>query len=121
MTSSTLFGNPAVNSLIARVNDFLPVKFVGGAITAGRSIFTGEGTGAVVAFPNSLNRDRYVVVVGGLDLKSMETAGRLRLSEWPDYAIFDDSSLAGERTRFAAAGFFDKYWRLPELAKDRSK
>ena len=116
-----LFGNPAVNSLIGRVNDFLPVKFVGGAIAAGRKIFTGEGTGAVVAFPNPLNRDRYVVVVGGLGLKSMETAGRLRLSELPDYAIFNDSSLAGERTRFAAAGFFDKYWRLPELAKDRSK
>ena len=116
-----LFGNPAVNSLIGRVNDFLPVKFVGGAIAAGRKIFTGEGTGSVVTFPNPLNRDRYVVVVGGLGLKSMETAGRLRLSELPDYAIFNDSSLAGERTRFAAAGFFDKYWRLPELAKDRSK
>lgn len=116
-----LFGDPSVNSFIAQVNDFLPIKFAGSAIDAGRERFSSEGTGSIIAFPNPLNRDRYVVVVEGLDPESMETAGRLRTGDLPDYAIFNDRTLAGGQTRFAAAGFFDKYWRLQGQTRNRAE
>ena len=116
-----LFGNSTVNSLIARINGRVPVNFSGQGIGAGRKRFAGVGTGAVLTFPNPLNRDRFVVILGGLDPKSMETAGRLRLNELPDYVIFDKNALAGERVRFVAAGFLDKYWRLPASAVEESE
>ena len=65
-----------------------------------------------MVYPNPLNINRYVVVVGGASPTSMETAGRLRLHELPDYVVFDNRTLSGEKTEFVDGGFFDKYWRL---------
>ncbi len=107
-----LFGNPQVNSLIAQINDHLPVKFSAGGIRVGDKTFTNEGVGMAMVFPNPLNPNRYILIVGGTTAGSMETAGRLRLNELPDYAIFDNRTFSGEKTQFVDGGFFDKYWRL---------
>jgi len=42
----------------------------------------------------------------------MQTAGRLRLNELPDYVIFDNRTLKGEKTQYVDGGFFDKHWGL---------
>lgn len=107
-----LFGNPQINSLIAQINDRLPIKFITDGIRAGEKTFTSEDVGMAMVFPNPLNPDRYIVVVGGRTAGSMETAGRLSLNELPDYVIFDNRTFSGEKTQFVDGGFFDKFWRL---------
>jgi dienelactone hydrolase len=107
-----LFGNASVNSLIKAINAQLPVKFSGGAIGVGGKHFSDPSVGAVVTCPNPLNRDRYVVLVGGNGPSAMQTAARLRLGELPDYVVFDRRTLVSEWTRFVAGGFFDKYWKI---------
>jgi hypothetical protein len=118
-----LFGNPRVNRLIARVNGELPVRFKGGGVAAGGELYAGEDVGTVAVWPNPLNPDRYVVVVGATTPRGMETAARLRFGELPDYVVFDRRALEGEETAFAAGGFFDKFWRLepPPAAKGAAK
>jgi len=64
----------------------------------------------VIIYPNPLNTNRYVVIVGGVSAGSMETAGRLRLHELPDYVVFDNRTLSGEKLQFVDGGFFDKFW-----------
>jgi len=107
-----LFGNAQVNSFIAQINDRLPIKFGVGGLSAGNKTFTNEDIGMAMVFPNPLNPNRYVVIVGGVSAGSMETASRLRLNELPDYVIFDNHALSGEKLQFVDGGFFDKFWRL---------
>jgi hypothetical protein len=111
-----LFGNPRVNSLIAQVNDRLPLRFKGEGIAAGGEVYAGNDVGTVMIMPNPLTRERYVVIVGGTTPRSMETAARLRFNELPDYVIFNNRTLEALETKFIAGGFFDKHWHLADLA-----
>jgi fermentation-respiration switch protein FrsA (DUF1100 family) len=109
-----LFGNARINSLIAQINDDLPIRFTADGFTTGGQIKRGDDLGLVLAVPNPLNLQRYAVIVGGHTPQSFEAAARLRFAELPDYVIFDRSVFAGEEPAFVAAGFFDKFWRLAE-------
>jgi pimeloyl-ACP methyl ester carboxylesterase len=109
-----LFGSASSNSLIAQINEELPIRFAGTSIWAGGRIITGEDLGLIMAVPNPLNQRRYAVIVGGTTPRSFETAGRLRLTDLPDYVIFDRKALAGNQVAYLSGGFFDKYWRLAD-------
>ena len=107
-----LFGNAQTNSFIAQINDRLPIKFRAGGLHAGNKTFTNEDVGMAIIYPNPLNTNRYVVIVGGVSAGGMETAGRLRLHELPDYVVFDSHTLSGEKLQFVDGGFFNKFWGL---------
>jgi len=107
-----LFGNARVNSFIAQINDRLPIKFGAAGLIAGDKTLTNGDVGMALVYPNPLNPQRYVVIVGGTSAESMKTAARLRLHELPDYAVFDNRTLSGEKLQFVDGGFFDKFWRL---------
>jgi hypothetical protein len=109
-----LFGNTRVNSLIAQINDDLPLKFKGVGIAAGGQFYAENDVGMVMTWPSPLNRERYVVIVGGTTPRSMETAARLRFTELPDYVVFDSRALEGEEPSFIRGGFFDKFWQLAD-------
>ena len=113
-----LFGDAATNRLIAEINDDLPIRFNGaGQIVAGGRAIVGDDAGMALIAPNPLNRQRYVVIVGGTTPRSFETAARLRFAELPDYVLFDRHTLAGKEVDFLGGGFFDKFWKLS--ANDR--
>ena len=107
-----LFGNDATNSLIRAVNAELPIRFSPTGIIRGQRAISAVDSGMVLIRPNPLNESRYVVIVGGTTASSMRTASRLRLTELPDYVIFDRNTLNGRHVNFLAAGFFDKHWQL---------
>ncbi|MFB3905544.1 MAG: heparinase II/III family protein [Acidobacteriota bacterium] len=111
-----LFGNPATNTLIARLEGSLPIKFTESGFQVGGGKIEGEGVGAVFICPNPLNPDRYVVIVGVMTASSFATAARLRLTELPDYVIFDQDCLAGENVVFRDGGFFDGRWKVKQTA-----
>jgi dienelactone hydrolase len=107
-----LFGNARTNRLIAQINDELPIKFNVAGLVVGEHAITGEDLGLIMAVPNPLNAKRYVVIVGGTTPQSFETAGRLPLTDLPDYVIFDRQTLAGKDVNYVGGGFFDKFWHL---------
>lgn len=109
-----LFGNPRTNSLLAKVNDRLPVRFEGDRLTAGGRRVSGDDLGAVFVAPNPLAPHRYVVVVGGTTARSFETAGRLRFEDLADFVLFDRDALVGRAPKFICGGFFDANWRIAE-------
>jgi pimeloyl-ACP methyl ester carboxylesterase len=107
-----LFGNDATNSLIQRINAELPIRFGPNGIVRGERTVSADDAGMVMIRPNPLNQSKYVVIVGGATAQSMRTASRLRLTELPDYVIFDRNTLSGRRADFQDGGFFDKHWQL---------
>lgn len=115
-----LFGNANTNAIIAEINDRLPLRFAGAGISAaadGQKI-TGEGDlGMISMAPNPLQTNRYAVVVGGTTARSFETAARLNFNELPDFVLFDNRTLTGEKIDFAGGGFFNKFWKLGELSR----
>lgn len=107
-----LFGNDATNSLIRAVNAELPIRFDPTGIILGHRPISAPDCGMILIKPNPLNESRYVVIVGGTTASSMRTASRLRITELPDYVIFDRNTLNGRHVVFLAGGFFDKHWQL---------
>ena len=79
-----------------------------------RNLITGSDAGMLVVRPNPLNQSKYVVIVGGTTPRSMEIAARLRLTDLPDYVLFDGHTLSGKRVEFVDGGFFDRRWQIPK-------
>jgi hypothetical protein len=107
-----LFGNAQTNSIIARINTGLPIRFSDDGIVMGERAIRGNDVGVVMAAPNPLNPRKYAVIVGGGSARVFQSAGRLCFADLPDYVIFDESAFRGKKLTFIAGGFFDKYWRL---------
>ena len=110
----TLFGTADSNSIIAAINDLLPVRIWNNRIVVGANEYEGNDYGLYMVFPNPLNPDRYVVISHG----KIEGSGPTNLEGlswgWPDYVVFDRTTVTGGYlpTAWVEHGFFDQYWRL---------
>jgi len=104
-----LFGNPQTNRLISLVNDELPVRFEGSWVRSGRRLLTGDDMGLMVVYPNPMNRNRYVVVLGGSSPETLRMAASNH-GLAPDYVVFDsESDFSNERT-LRDWGYFGNDW-----------
>jgi poly(3-hydroxybutyrate) depolymerase len=118
-----LVGNPASNAWLKSIEERLPIRVEGRAITAGGKRFEGPELGAMFIHPNPRWPQRYVVV-----LQAPELAGLLRGLSLPrllpDFVIYDASvasargSLVLGPASVLAGGLFDTGWRLPEVLED---
>lgn len=115
-----LFGNPRSNLWVRKVNEALPVRFSGEGVVVGDRRFDGPDVGLKVVYPNPLNPNRYVAVIGGVTWRGTLDANE-RFGNWFDWGLFDnrnwfDYGVFDRRTRnpesFLAVGFFDQQWRL---------
>ncbi|MBI2896678.1 MAG: prolyl oligopeptidase family serine peptidase [Deltaproteobacteria bacterium] len=120
--SLALIGNPSSNSVLARIQDRLPIRWDGGAIVVGSRRHEGPAIGTMFVYPNPENPERYVLVVGGTD--AMGTAYSDHLPELvPDWVVFDRGVLPAQGEVLIAdgslrdAGFFDDEWRLSDAAR----
>jgi poly(3-hydroxybutyrate) depolymerase len=111
-----LWGDPASNSVLAKVADWLPVQWSGGNLTVGARHFASDHHAAILIYPNPLNAERYIALNSGIDFR-MEAYGTnaLQTPKLPDWTVVDVSTPPGPRWpgRIAAGGFFDEQWRLP--------
>lgn len=105
-----LFGNPATNSLIRRVNDDLPVRFAEGGIVSGRRHIPTDDAGLLVVYPNPICQDRYVVIIGGNTPETLKTAAFYRYA--PDYVIFEPGRDDQDRPRVLDSGTFSNRWGI---------
>ena len=112
-----LWGDPASNSLMAKIADKLPVSWKKSEIVIGRRRFPADHHGLVMIYPNPLNPDRYVVLNSGFTFRDYAYLNNARqVPKLPDWAVIDlstppDALWPGKVT---AAGFFDESWELKD-------
>ncbi len=112
-----LWGDASANAIIKRVNDRLPVRFDGqaGGVRAGTRTFAAEQHVPILAYPNPLNPERYVVLNSGFTFREYDYLNNARQTpKLPDWAIVDIRTLPNSRWpgKIAAADFFDEAWQV---------
>lgn len=107
-----LFGDPASNALLGRIQDDLPIRWSGDKIRVGSKTYGASNHTLALIYPNPLNPDRYVVVNTGHTFGEAEFRGTnaLLFPRWGDYAILQLKK--DEEPEVVEAGFFDESWRL---------
>jgi pimeloyl-ACP methyl ester carboxylesterase len=113
-----LYGTPGTNSVLARIQDQLPIRIQGDAVIVGERRFSGDGVGTKFVYPNPLSPERYVIVQAGPTIDGVN--GGHNLPDFlPDYVVYDNKTTRSRpRLLFAANqrplsfGYFDTQWRL---------
>lgn len=105
-----LFGDPASNAAIKKINDKLPVRWEGDEIVAGVQRFPAHEHTLVMIYPNPADPEHYVVLNSGLTFgeKDFKGTNALLYPRLGDYAVIRKSD-----GKVMLAGIFDEQWRLP--------
>ncbi len=115
-----LYGGPGDNAVLERIMDRLPIRLEEGAVVMdnGRR-FEGRDVGVRYVYPNPESPGRYVLVHGGVTANAVSRTRNLP-DFLPDYEVYDRRTTAARprlianRNEPLAAGYFDRFWRLPE-------
>ena len=118
-----LVGNARSNRVVRAIEPELPIHVDAGAIVIGSERVGGAEVGAAFVVPNPRRRDRYLVVVEGVDAAGTWRSLSLP-SLLPDFVVYD-AHVAPARGQMLvgagsvrAAGFFTNDWSLPEAFSD---
>jgi predicted esterase len=117
-------GSEADHLLLAQVGRELPIRVEPGALRIASERQEKPGTGAIFITENPRHRERYLVVVTGVDAAGIWRA--LSLPQLlPDFVVYDDALapasgevVLGADAHVVAAGFFDRDWKLPKEIRD---
>lgn len=114
-----LVGDAASNALLARLDEWLPIRARADGVEVGGVLVEGTDMGAVFVYPNPEHPDRYVVVRTGNSVAGID-ATRYAPRFSPDFLVLDQGVRAGApwyRTMrgrpVRAGGFFRDDWSLP--------
>lgn len=110
-----LFGDPASNSLIAKIADKLPIVWTKDSIVVGEKSYPAETHALVMIFPNPLNPEHYVVLNSGFTFREYDYLNNARqVSKLPDWAVVDLTVSPHSRGpgKVVDAGFFSETWEL---------
>ena len=117
-----LFGDPASNSVLAKLIDKLPIDWSDDEVRVGEQRFDASHHAPVLIYPNPLNPDRYVVINSGFTYREFAYLNNARqVPKLPDWAVIDlrtpaDSLWPG---KVVAADFFDEKWGLKVQAESK--
>ncbi len=103
-----LFGDPASNSVMAKIIGKLPLRWTKSSIDIGTHTFNAADHVAVIVFPNPLNPKRYVVLNSGHTFGDEDFRGT---NAWL-YPRLGDYAVVRGNGDVALSGFFDEHWRL---------
>jgi hypothetical protein len=110
-----LFGDPASNSVLAKIADKLPIDWNDDVVRVGKRSFDAANHAPILIYPNPLNPERYVVLNSGFTYREFAYLNNARqVPKLPDWAVIDlrtpaDSLWPG---KVVAADFFDESWKL---------
>lgn len=110
-----LWGDPAANRLLDRIDEGLPLHWGGGEVSAGSQRFPAEDHVPILIYPNPLNPRRYVVVNSSFTFRDFAYLNNARQTpKLPDWAIVDVNTAPNALWpgKVVAADFFDENWRL---------
>jgi dienelactone hydrolase len=117
-----LFGDPASNSVLAKLIDKLPIAWSDDEVRVGKQSFDATHHAPVLIYPNPLNPDRYVVINSSFTYREFAYLNNARqVPKLPDWAVIDlrtpaDSLWPG---KVVAADFFDEKWGLKVQTKSQ--
>ena len=117
-----LWGDPASNSLLSRIDDQLPIDWGTKEVTVGDRKFDAEYHAPILIYPNPLNQDKYVVLNSSFTYREYDYLNNARQTpKLPDWAIVDlrvkpDSRWPG---KIVDADFFDEKWQLQPPYRER--
>ena len=117
-----LFGDPASNSLLAKIINKLPIGWNDQTVQVGKRSFDAAHHAPILIYPNPLNPERYVVLNSGFTYREFAYLNNARqVPKLPDWAVIDlrtpaDSLWPG---KVVAADFFDEIWQLKVQAESR--
>lgn len=120
-----LYGGPVSNSIVAEINEDLPIRFENTkgewSISAGGKHYVGNDVGLIMVCPNPLQPAHYVEIYAGLTREGTQNANNVFHGP-TDYVIFNRESWEnrpdGSPGPVLLEGFFDKSdpykWKLLE-------
>jgi acetyl esterase/lipase len=115
-----LWGDAKANAVIARLEDWGPIRWTDEAIDVGEKKFDARSHVPIYIYPHRENLNRYVVINSGPTFREAHDATNSQQNpKLPDWAIVDLSQPPDARTpgRITAADFFDENWQLREPRK----
>ncbi|MCX7598607.1 MAG: prolyl oligopeptidase family serine peptidase [Armatimonadetes bacterium] len=117
-----LFGAPHENSVVARIADRLPIKFIEGGYQVGEREFRGDDLGLVFCYPNPEAPRRYVAIYAG-PLYGARLPINHKHDLLPDFLVFRADKFDYDNANdWICGGFFDVAWRLnPETTWSRQQ
>jgi pimeloyl-ACP methyl ester carboxylesterase len=99
-----LIGADSDNPVLHRIWQQLPLKVSGDAVQIGTQKYAGKDLSYILIYPNPLNRDKYVLVIGSNAPRiSSKVLVDLTYDGWSDYQIYDHDAEVG-------AGYFNSHW-----------
>ncbi|MBN2621500.1 prolyl oligopeptidase family serine peptidase [candidate division WOR-3 bacterium] len=111
-----LFGNPRTNSLVARINNKLPLHIEADHVVAGRKVVPGYDQCLIAVYPNPLHRERLVCLFSPTSHAAEKIIGAFNPlysgSGLPDFIVYDCAVLKYGWAGVSAAGLFDRDWKL---------
>jgi hypothetical protein len=110
-----LWGDPASNSLLARIMAKLPISWTKESIQVGGESFAGDRHALIAVYPNPLNPARYVVLNSGFTFREYTHLNNARqVPVLPDWAVVDLTTPPGNvwPGKIVKADFFDESWKL---------
>ena len=111
-----LFGDASSNSIIAKINSKLPIRWSGSDIVVGDQRFPAADHTLALIYPNPLNPSRYAVLNSGHTFGEKEFRGTNALL----FPLLGDWSVIRKADgAVAAAGLFDDKWQLDTTRHDR--
>lgn len=113
--SLVLWGDPSANSLLAKLNGQLPVKWSREAVTLAGKNYPAASHIPALIYPNPLNPARYVALNNGCSFREGHCkTNALQNPKLPDWAVFDLSQDPNgiSAGKVAAAGFFNEQWQV---------
>ena len=117
-----LWGDPASNSVTARIADQLPIQWGPKEVTVGERRFDAAHHAPILIYPNPLNPDKYVVLNSSFTYREYDYLNNARQTpKLPDWAVVDlrvkpDSRWPG---KIVDADFFDEKWQIQPPYRER--
>lgn len=109
-TNLVLLGDPASNSVLARLVAKLPLRWTREGVEANGKHYA-AGSVPVLVYPNPLNPKRYVVINSGhtWGMKDLLASNAYLFPKLPDWAVLKPGAPQPE---VQAAGYFDEAWKF---------
>jgi hypothetical protein len=112
-----LFGSAASNTLLAPIAAQLPVEWKPDSYRIGTQTFPARNHGMQLCYASPWSKERMIVVQSGA-IWGASLPVNHKLDLLPDYIIFDRTIDPSDKTNHALhAGFFDRFWQLPNAKK----
>jgi hypothetical protein len=105
-----LIGNQRTNLLLKRLSKKIPLVIQPDKIIITGKIFEGDKLNIHMIYPNPLNKDKYIVLIGSNNVQDLHFGNfDLSTAGWYDFALWEANN---NRFMLKYAGYFNNCWQV---------